>query len=78
MLYKLIQKTSELGMDLVKLMNFKTCAIMLFIITVKQFFQGQKIRECGMRWDLVIKKWRKIMRLKDVIQGLKVVKTDKV
>mgnify|MGYP006869353340 FL=1 len=67
MLYKLILKISEHGMDLGKLINCKTCAITLFIITVKQFFQGQKIRECGTQWEAVIKKWTKITKLNDAM-----------
>lgn len=54
-------------MDLDKLINFKICAIMLSIITVKQFFQDQKIPECGMQWEAAIKKWIKTTRLKDVM-----------
>lgn len=78
MQFKLIQKISEPGMDSDRLTNFKICAITLFIITVKLSFQGQKTQECGMQWGVVIRKWTKIMRLKDVILELKVAKIDKV
>jgi len=48
-------------------MNYKICAIMPFIITVKPFFPDQKTRECGTLWEVATKKWTKIMKLKDVM-----------
>ena len=78
MLSKSTPKISGLGTDLDKLINYKICATTLFIITVKLFFQDQKIRECGTLWEVVTKKWIKITRPRDVMFGLKVVKTEKV
>jgi hypothetical protein len=78
MLYKLTQKILEHGMDLDKLINYKICAITLFIIIVKQYYLDQKIQECGMLWAVVIKKCKKSTKLKDVILELKVQKIDKV
>jgi hypothetical protein len=75
--FRLIQKILELGMDLVKLINCKICVITLFIITVKLFYLGQKTLECGMLWEVVIKKWKKIIKLNDVIHVLKVQRIDK-
>lgn len=77
-LSKLIPKISGLGTDWDKLINYKICAITLFITTVKLFFRDQKIQECGTLWEVVTKKWIKITRLRDVMLGLKVVKTEKV
>jgi hypothetical protein len=39
---------------------------MLFITIVEQFCPDLKILECGTQWEVVIKKWVKTMRLKDV------------
>jgi len=44
-------------------------------ITIRgQSYQGLKTQECGMRWDVVIKRWEKETRLKDATLGLKTVK----
>ena len=77
MQFRLIQKISELGMDLGKHMNYKICVITLSIITAKQFYQDPKTQECGTQWEVVIKKCRKIMKLKDVIRVLKALRIDK-
>lgn len=74
---KSIQKILELGMDLVKLINYKICATTLFIITVKLSYQDQKIQECGTQWEVAIKKCKKIMKLNVVIHVLKVQKIEK-
>ena len=75
---KSIQKISELGMVLGKLMNYRICATTLFIITVKRSYRGLKTLECGTLWEVVIKKCRKIIKLKDVILVQKVLKIVKV
>ena len=50
---------------------------MLSIIIVKQYYQDLKIQECGMQWEVVIKKCKRIIKLRDVILVLKVQKIDK-
>lgn len=77
MQWKLIPRISELGMGWDKLISYKTCAIMPYIITVKLFYHDQKIQECGMQWAVAIKKWIKIMRLKGVMLEPKAPKTEK-
>jgi hypothetical protein len=37
------------------------------IIIAKQYYQGLKIQECGTLWEVAIKKWKKIMKLKDAM-----------
>ena len=47
-------------------------------ITIQELsFLGQKIQECGTRWDAVMKRWAKEMKPKDAIQEPKTVKIDK-
>jgi hypothetical protein len=50
---------------------------MLFITIVKQYYQDQKILECGMLWEVAIKKWEKIIKHKDVMLEHKIQRTEK-
>lgn len=50
---------------------------MPFITTVKLSFQGPKILECGTQWVVVIKKWTKITKHKDVTLEPKAAKIEK-
>jgi len=44
-------------------------------ITIRgQSYQDLKTQECGMRWDVVIKRWAKETRLKDATLELRTVK----
>jgi hypothetical protein len=78
MLYKSILKILEPGTDLDKRINFKTCAITLSIITVKQYYHDPKIQECGTLWEVATKKWIRTMKLKDAMLGLKAAKIVRV
>jgi len=47
------------------------------IITAEQFYQDQKIQECGMLWEVAIRKWVKIIKHKGVTSELKTQKIEK-
>jgi hypothetical protein len=50
---------------------------MRFIIIAEQYYRDQKIRECGMQWEVAIKKWEKIIKHKDVMLELRIQRTEK-
>lgn len=50
---------------------------MPFITLVGLFYLDLKMQECGMRWVVVIKRLEKRLKLKNVMKGQNVPKTDK-
>lgn len=50
---------------------------MPYIIIPEQYSQGQRIQECGMLWAAAIKKWARVIKLKDVIQEHKTAKIER-
>jgi len=51
---------------------------MLYTTTAELYCQDQKIQECGMRWDVAIKRWGNQTKLNDAMFVLKTVKIDRV
>lgn len=77
MLYKLILKISELGMGLDRLISFRIWIIMLYITLAELFCQDQKMQECGMLWEVAMKKLERQSKPKNVMKELNVRKIDR-
>jgi hypothetical protein len=50
---------------------------MHFTTIVEQSCQDLRIQECGTLWEVVIKKWVKIIKLRDATLGRRILKTEK-
>lgn len=51
---------------------------MLFIISVELSSLDQRMQECGMQWEAVIRRLGRRLKLKNVMKGQSVQRTDKV
>lgn len=64
----------ELGMVWDKLTNLISCIAMQAIILVELLMLDHMIQECGVLWEIVLKKWILLMKLLNVKNKLNVSK----
>lgn len=50
---------------------------MHFTTIAELYYRDQKTQECGMRWAAATIKWGNQMKRRDVMFGLRIVKTEK-